>query len=286
MACTFLKKLKTGGLSALLVLPLFLPNAFAKENAKQKSEKKKDKKIEWNIVGGYDYGLHPKNPLSGWYEKLDQDFRNGKYSSGTPISDWKQLKGGGFSTNMLKVEVLYKVNKKLQIGPVFGYGYSINYYHDLNRNHNIDGTASQIEWMDSFDAIIPSIGGKLRRRLIKGKYGFLDGFLQAEMLWPIIRGSSVVKITNLSSQINREYIGRYSENGPIPSFELGLEYCIPGHYPFRIGASAGYIKGAVRTSGEETIQQSNLSGFKLKRPFNPELNFNSTRLGLSAKVGF
>jgi hypothetical protein len=227
---------------------------------------------------------YSKNPIADYYNKVNQDFKDGKYTSTTPISQWKDVQAPSFNTIGGEAAIKYKLNNKTRVGVTFGANSgksTSNYNEDYDIYDSVSNKTAPTHFERTETANISnqSVGVKLERDLSKkfsvslaGKSGSckIDGNMDYTFNTnadTFVRGSPWPYAEFRNST--------YSGTGNVNSAELGIDANITKN--ISIGISAGAKTGKVKVTGSG--QTKYLSGYscpldKTLDPDYPEFDYD------------
>lgn len=231
------------GLAAFMALPL-ISHA---QNVKPESKDAK-RKIEWGVSAGYEHMF--TNLLENSSKAADNDFRNGRYTSTSPVPDWNGISvPSGF--NLLKFEVsgMYPISNNSKIGLVAGYKTG-NTSTSYNRTHAVNNIQTAITRDEKLDYTSPYIG-------ITGKQSLgnrLEAMLKADIEFAKTKGNANWTIHRLDNGYTKWYNAQSEGKKTIPSVKLSLVGKLLKW--LSLDVSFGKKFGKIENNGEGSVSSS------------------------------
>jgi len=261
-----LKALTIGLLALSLLLPLQEAAAL---------------RLEFGIEPSYTIPLN--NPIGDYYKQLNEDFRTGKYTFGSPISDWKDIETpnlqefGGEGSCLAKLKP-GKI-KNPRVGIVSGYRISSS-KSEYEKTYIINSHTSPIQRKEGINASTISLGARGKASLTDK----LDASATVGVNFNKVKGTVNTTLRDIEYDYTQWRKADYKGKGTGLSLEAGATY------EFRkniwVGAALGYRTGRVKTKGKQVITATSNPGKTYIKDYSPEFNFNGAYGKFYFGIGF
>lgn len=232
-----------------------------------------DKRFSISIA----YEQMDADPIAKWYEQLNQDWRDGKYTFLAPIPDWQDMQSPKIRS-AIDVEAKYRIikGKNFSLGLVAGIesgsgntSYNKTYSlseEDLIFDFNIDRKESI-----NFNNKHAGLEAELKR-------GRLSFALTASTDSYDVNGNADLTMKVAEQPYPPHYTqwrnASYKGKGQGTSFGAAIRYAINKTINLFLGFSKRQAK--IKTEGEEEIRISTNPGWVGTTDYSPEFNMDST----------
>lgn len=235
---------------------------------------------KWGVDVGVFNEQYSKNPIADWSKKIDNDFKNGNYTSTSVIPDWKGIEvPEKIQMNGLEASVNRKIGKKFSIGLNAGYKESKGNQTNYQGTHVIDTVTTDITRQENFDIVSQSVGLNAKYNLSKKLSALLNGNIESTNL----NGTMKTTVHRQDNDYTKWYDAKFSGKNNLNSLEAGIEYSPSKRISIKL--LGGVKSGKIESTGKADITFST-TNFTAERDYNPIINTENSYVKGSVNLKF